>query len=505
MEDFYKQKTLPDLGESRPLPIPQTVGPYKIESVLSKGGMSVLYLASHPEKEEPIVIKILLPKYFKNKEMASRFLKEAQIIGMTNHPNIVRLYDQGQWEKGLYIAMEFIQGISLRQFIKQKSLSNKRALEIILQVAYALSHLHSHGVIHRDLKPENILITETGAIKVIDFGIAQVHGEQDRLTQKKKMMGTPVYMSPEQKETPLQISFTSDIYALGIIAYELILGRLSHGVIHLNLLQKSLRPIIERALKIDPKERYPDIVDFITDVSEYIGTSSEKKDEEIESDEMIHLVDYAQRLLIPKKIPNWSPLEIGLSSYEGVGLYLDFFKPAKNRYSIVLAEVLETSVTTLLHNSIFRAMMRSAMKFGFNSPVELLQNLNQMLFQDQMTQTFALSLLTLNAENNLVSFISCGSTPLWHIPKMSTQIHILQSPNPPLGSSATTSFLESRDNWNEGDTLILHSLGLKAPETPNLDDILPLRAQSQADKVLEKLSNGQVKRGTATLTIQRPF
>ncbi|MDE3048213.1 MAG: serine/threonine protein kinase, partial [Verrucomicrobiota bacterium] len=184
------------------MPLPQQIGPYKVESLLSKGGMSVLYLGIHPTTSKPIVIKVLSPKYCKNKEMASRFLKEAAIIGMAHHPNIVRLYGQGAWEKGLYIAMEFVQGISLRQFIQQKSLTHQRALEIILQVAYALCHLHTHGVIHRDLKPENILITESGEIKVIDFGIAHLQGEAgtERITQKRKVMGTPVYMSPEQKE-----------------------------------------------------------------------------------------------------------------------------------------------------------------------------------------------------------------------------------------------------------------------------------------------------------------
>jgi len=222
MDDFHTQKTLPDLhaGQTR-FPIPKQIGPYKIESLLNKGGMSVLFLGAHPETAEPIVIKVLVPKYLKNKEMVNRFLNEAQIIGMASHPNIVRLYGQGEWEKGLYIAMEFIRGISLRQFIQKKSLSNKRALEIVLQVAYALSHLHTHGVIHRDLKPENILITESGDIKVIDFGIAQLQGTvgAERITQRKRMMGTPVYRSPEQKENPSHDSFSSDRYSLGIIMY----------------------------------------------------------------------------------------------------------------------------------------------------------------------------------------------------------------------------------------------------------------------------------------------
>ena len=106
--------------------------------------------------------------------------------------------------------MEFIQGVSLKQFILQNSLSNKRSLEILLQVAYALLHLHTHGVIHRDLKPENILITEDGGVKVIDFGIAQLDQEDSSLTKITRggLIGTPSYMSPEQKKAPSKASYS---------------------------------------------------------------------------------------------------------------------------------------------------------------------------------------------------------------------------------------------------------------------------------------------------------
>ena len=131
---FSKQNTLPDLvGEKDiPFPCPSHIGPYKIESLFNRGGMSILYLATEPSIPRPLIIKVLSPRLSKNKEISARFLKEAEIIAMTNHPNIVKLYGQGEWEKGLYIAMEFIQGISLRQFIQNHALSQKRALEISL-------------------------------------------------------------------------------------------------------------------------------------------------------------------------------------------------------------------------------------------------------------------------------------------------------------------------------------------------------------------------------------
>ena len=120
---FHDQTTIPDLSVEKKLAsaIPEKVGTYKIESLLNKGGMSLLYLALDPLSKKPVVIKVLSPKYLKNKDVVSRFLKEAKIIGMTDHPNIIKLYNQGRWEKGLYIAMEFIQGISLKQFILQKA------------------------------------------------------------------------------------------------------------------------------------------------------------------------------------------------------------------------------------------------------------------------------------------------------------------------------------------------------------------------------------------------
>ena len=237
--------------KSRKAPLPEKIGPYKIESLLNQGGMSLLYLGIHPTTLEPIAVKVLLPKYLKNKEVNTRFLNEAKIIETAQHPNIVKLYQVGQWEKGVYIAMEFIRGISLRQFIQKQSFSLKKALEIILEVAHALAHLHAHGIIHRDLKPENILITENGSIKLIDFGISQLGDEE--IEQRK--IGTPFYMSPEQIENPLNVSSLTDIYAISIVAYELILGKSTHGIIHLSLLPSGLRTILEKGLQIDPKKR----------------------------------------------------------------------------------------------------------------------------------------------------------------------------------------------------------------------------------------------------------
>lgn len=261
--DFHKQPTHPKLiseENSAPIPhLPEKIGPYKVEALLDKGGMSYLYLGTHPDSKEPLTIKVLSQKFISNPEVVQRFLNEAEIISMTNHPNIIKMFGHGEWEGGLYIAMEYIEGISLRKYILKNPISLKRALGIIIDIAYALCHLHTHGVIHRDLKPENILVTENGAIKVIDFGISQLLTEKVTPDQppRQKLIGTPIYISPEQKENPETVSFPSDIYSLGIISYELVLGKLSHGHIHISLMPTGMQPILHKCLQLDQEKKIP--------------------------------------------------------------------------------------------------------------------------------------------------------------------------------------------------------------------------------------------------------
>ena len=154
---FFHLPTLPSANREKKITVPKKIGPYEIDCFFNSGGMSDLYLGRKPNSTTLYVIKILTEEFVKNPKLKTVFLKEAQIIALADHPNIVKLYGQGEWDKGLYIAMEFIQGVSLKQFIVEHSLSIKKTIDIILQTSYALLHLHSHAVIHRDLKPENIV------------------------------------------------------------------------------------------------------------------------------------------------------------------------------------------------------------------------------------------------------------------------------------------------------------------------------------------------------------
>jgi eukaryotic-like serine/threonine-protein kinase len=265
-DEFFKQLTLLDVKPSKDDKLPEKIGPYVIEALIAKSHYSIIYLGYQPLTRQVVALKVLSPKHIQKKAMLSSFLNEGSIIQMASHPNIVKLYDQGEWEGGLYLAMEFIRGISLRQFIQQHSLSVKRSLDIVLQVCYALCHLHAHGIIHGDLKPENILITEDGEVKVLDFGIAKLHSYKP---SGVTLAGTPSYMSPEHKQSVDDLTYASDIYSLGIITYELLTGKLSYGVVSLDKLPLNLRPIVEKCLKKSLDDRYSDVVDLIFDLSTF--------------------------------------------------------------------------------------------------------------------------------------------------------------------------------------------------------------------------------------------
>ncbi len=300
--------------------LPQKVGPFPIEALLDRGGMSTLYLAQHPETKETIVIKVLDEKFLERKEVLDRFLHECVLLRELNHPGIVRAIDAGQWEGGYYLALEYVQGVSLRKWIQQTPISLPRALQIILQIAKAVCHLHTHGIIHRDLKPENLLLSEDGTVKLIDLGIAHRIDEEKDSDDAARFIGTPSYMSPEQQSDPTNVSFPSDIFSLGIIAYELILGRLSHGHIHLTLMPKGFGKILSKALQPRAEERYQDLVDFITDVVDYQTKVLESPSKEGLSPLALALegLDKGLEDLSPKVPPKLDHAEVVWSSHRGV-------------------------------------------------------------------------------------------------------------------------------------------------------------------------------------------
>lgn len=521
--EFHKQKTLPTPSQQPPDLLPEKIGPYKVEALLEKGGMSFLYLALHPETKDPITVKVLFPEFLSNPEMVQRFAREASIIALADHPNIVKLYGQGEWEGGLYIAMEFVQGISLRQYLLRNLISLKHALELVMEISMALCHLHAHGVIHRDLKPENILVTESGGVKVIDFGIAQLLTDNTQdFRSRRRLMGTPIYMSPEQKQDPESTSYPSDIYSLGIITYELVLGKLSHGHIHLSIMPKGLQKILAKALQQKPEDRYQDIVDFMTDVSAYLHSPALLKENK-ELDPLSDLSEslrQAQYSLVPQVPPIWPKSDIGLATYKSLGvssLYYDFFKLPEDAYGMIIGEPSVKDSPGIVYTSVLRGMVRALCQLT-RQPQEMATVLNALLLHDPMKQQFSFSYLMLLPQENIFRFISCRSGHLWYCPAETSTLQPILSDNPSLGGDPNAYFTEIEHPWNVGDTLLLYasfgvlSLGEESLFTQeqlesSLEEMFQSSAQRQVDSILRRakvtLSRISDDRSVVFLSIRR--
>lgn len=478
--DFHKQITYPEKnfvgkGPSFDIePMPKKIGPYTIESLLDKGGMSILYLGTHPETKVPTAIKVLSPRYMSHPEIIKRFLDEAEIISLADHPNIVKLYGHGKWEHGLYIAMEFIEGISLRQYLLRNPLSLKHALEIVVDIAYALCHLHTHGVIHRDLKPENILVTEAGIIKLIDFGIAQLlnQPEDHNDPTKKQFAGTPIYMSPEQRDSPTTVSYPSDIYSLGIIAYELILGKLSHGRIHLSLIPRGMQKILSKTLQPLPSNRYQDVIDFITDVTTYMNSES-FQNETLPSDQLSEMntsIKLAEKNLLPASAPPWEGALIGFAQSKGLilsGIYYDFFQHPNDCYSILCLEPINKGAEGIMYCAVARGMAKSLV--AQETPAkEMIPSLNFLLSSDTVHQGFHFSFVYFHPQSKIIHYISTKDCPLWYNPSKQNSLVQLPEDAPLLGISPVSSFTIQEHPWNLGDQLIISSYTLKTEE-PDID------------------------------------
>lgn len=248
---------------------------YKINYVIGGGGMANVYAADDLILNRRVAIKILKLEYANDLEFIERFDREAQAATSLNHPNIVNVYDVGEEENIMYIVMELVQGMTLKEYIQTKHPPDiKDVVRIMIELTEAINHAHEHDLIHRDIKPQNILLDQNGTVKVTDFGIAIA------LTQTNSILGSVHYLSPEQARGGIATK-QSDIYALGIVFYELLTGKLpftgetavSIALKHLqtetpsvkefnNNIPQSIDNIVKRATDKNPLARFDSVIQF---------------------------------------------------------------------------------------------------------------------------------------------------------------------------------------------------------------------------------------------------
>ena len=262
-------------------------GRYEIQEVIGVGGMAVVYKAYDNIDDRIVAVKILKDEFLANEEFRRRFKNESKAISLLSHPNIVKVYNVNYGDRLQYIVMEYVEGITLKEYIEQQGrLGIKETIHFTMQILRALQHAHDKGIIHRDIKPQNILLLSNGTIKISDFGIARF-SYSDTKTMTDSAIGSVHYISPEQaRGNP--IDERTDIYSVGVVMYEMLTGTLpfvSDNSVSVALMQlqndaKSIREInpnipigleqiVKRAMEKDTKARYQTASEMLLDIEEF--------------------------------------------------------------------------------------------------------------------------------------------------------------------------------------------------------------------------------------------
>lgn len=265
---------------------------YELGQRIGRGGMADVFLARDLLLDRQVALKVLFPEHAIDPNFVERFRREAQSVAGLNHPNIVAVYDWGQYSNTYFMAMEYVKGRTLAEHLRrEKQLSPRGAATIVSKIANALAYAHRNNVVHRDIKPANILIGENGDVKVADFGIARaLDGHHDSgLTQDGAVMGTATYFSPEQAKGE-GLDLRSDLYSLGVVLYELLVGKppftgenaLATAYMQVNQMPKSIRSqvpgtpveieaVVSKCIAKDPARRYNSADELRDDLVRFIN------------------------------------------------------------------------------------------------------------------------------------------------------------------------------------------------------------------------------------------
>jgi hypothetical protein len=241
----------------------------EIRELIGTGGMGCVFRVHQTKLDRTVALKILPKELASDSMFAERFSREARAMARLNHPNVIRVYDYGRANDVCYLMMEHMDGMNLRDLLDAGELSAAEAIRIFNQVCDGLAFAHREGVVHRDIKPENILFSRDGHVSLADFGLARLALDSNcevSLTQTRQAMGTLNYMAPEQWENPKDVDHRADIYALGILLYELLTGRVPRGSFPpastFADVPHQVDDVIHKALQVSPDQRYSSVIEM---------------------------------------------------------------------------------------------------------------------------------------------------------------------------------------------------------------------------------------------------
>lgn len=271
----------------------EKIGAYILGRQLGQGGMATVYLAHHSQLDREVAIKVMHQNFLDDEGFIARFKREAQIVAKLTHPHIVPVYDFDEHEEQPYLVMKYVPGWTLKkQFIKDP-LDLEGVLEVITAIGDALNYAHEQGVLHRDIKPSNIVIDREGIPYLTDFGLARLASSGESTMSADMLLGTPHYISPEQARGVKQLDGRTDIYSLGVVLYELLVGKVpftgdsAYSIIHDHIytplpapsqvnpeLPENVEAVLYKALEKQPSDRYETANELVSDLKNAITGSN---------------------------------------------------------------------------------------------------------------------------------------------------------------------------------------------------------------------------------------
>ncbi|MBQ8498831.1 serine/threonine-protein kinase [Chlamydia sp.] len=429
------------------IPFSSSIANYLLTRELSRKVGLTVYQGIDERSSRPVVIKTLVSPGIHDQRFLRAFEKEARIMQLVDHPAFVRLEEIGEWERGRYFVSEYILGNSLRESILSSQIALDKAISIVLQIAQAITTLHQHQVLHLDIKPENVVLSQLGEIKLIDYGLS---------AWQFNHWGSPAYMSPEQSRQET-LSPASDVYALGLLAYELIIGQLSLGKVYLSLLPSKISKILTRALQPSPAARFPSMREFALALQEYlvhdVHEDYRQKDRVLSQLEQMH----QQSLwLSPEKLSAPEEMLVQIythkESYYLHNIYYDM---------LVFGDVVEFWFCYAQGNCSFAfSMIKQFLHQRQEATKDILTVINTI---DNLCKTMGIPICEggiscccfIFLPEELMCF-SCGKTD-FSLKKQTKGVQRFQAESQGIGEEVSLEIHEQSVVWELGDELIVHT------------------------------------------------
>jgi len=440
-------------------------GEYTIISIIGAGGMGQIMKASSADGTL-VALKTIRAEHLDNPELVERFLKEMEISSILHHRNIAEILGWGTESGSYYFAMEFIDGKNLRNKLIQQEVNLSLAIDVFTQLCEGLKYAHSQDVIHRDIKPENIVVDQGGIVKIIDFGIPRMDRAASRsLTMTHVVMGSPIYMSPEQKTDFKHVDCRTDVYATGAVLYEMLSGEMPGGLLRIDLIPEKLRGIVEKAIAYKKEDRYADMPEMLQAIETYQQGGNITRDQ-VAIHQIEEHVKLRQALIdsfYPKEIPTVSGLDLDALYIpaEGIGgNYYDFVVIDENHTGILVGNVFEQPD---VHSALFLAMLRSAFRIFAREtadPGTTLKKLNDFMSKERCDDFAVFSYLVFDSKGKAFAVATAGYRPVMVLKQSAAEFTRVQPEGVGIGIMEDYDFATEKLRLDVGDLLLLSSAGL---------------------------------------------